>query len=364
MPANGITAVIRSLGGGGAERVLTSMLNYWANQGRPVSLITTELAVDYAYDLHPNVRCITIPPIKTPSILDDCPWDVRHLRQAIKMERNGTVISFMEKSNIPTILATLGLPIKVIVSERIDPRTQTRYSDYKKDLVSNLYPLADALVVQTQSVKAWAEDFMPKKKIHVIHNMVTVNTYEDESSLNMPKKFICCMGRMTENKGLPGLISILPKIFEKFPDYYLVILGDGKDRQSLTAQISALNLREKIIMPGFLPNAHNILKKATVFVLPSLCEGYPNALIEAMALNVAPISFACQSGPDEIISHNKNGMLIPVQDYESLAQAILELLNDSKKRDKIAQKANEWANSNCSLNKIMSSWNRLCFNLK
>ncbi|WP_291325429.1 glycosyltransferase [Desulfovibrio sp. UCD-KL4C] len=361
MKSKGITAVIRSMGGGGAERVLTNMLNYWAEQGRPVSLITNTLADTHVYALHPSIRSICIPPINIPNNLDDCPWDVIHLRQAITMERNDTVISFMEKSNIPTIMATLGLPVRVIISERIDPRTQTKYSEYKKNLARKLYPFADALVVQTQSVKAWAEEFMEEEKVSVIRNMVTLEDSYISPPFPPPQKFICCMGRITKNKGLPGLVENLPKIFEKFPDHHLVILGDGEDQKALEAQVAALNLGKKVHILGFLSNAHSILKKAEVFVLPSLCEGFPNALIEAMVLGVPSISFDCPSGPSEIIDHEKNGLLIPEQNYEALTSAIMDLLDSPKKRANLSRNAKIWVQSECELNMIMEKWNKLCW---
>lgn len=357
---DGITAVIRSLGGGGAERVLTTMLNYWAENGIPVSLITTTLAEEHAYPLHSNVRCITIPPINVPCNLDNCPWNVRHLRQAIMTERNRTVISFMEKSNIPCILATSGLPVHLVISERTDPRMQTEYSEYKKSLIRKLYPLADRLIVQTQSVKEWAAEFMPKSKVQVIRNMVTVDETKTHSQFHLPDKFICCMGRMTACKGLTGFIAQLPRIFDRHRDYSLVLLGDGPDRTSLSTQVSALGLTGKVFMPGFLPAPHSVLKKARIFVLPSLFEGFPNALIESMALGVTPVSFRCPSGPSEIINHNNNGILVEEQDYEELATEIIRLLDTPKECDRLARNAYKSTHKKYNINKIMNQWGRVC----
>jgi|GEM_PF-1469620 len=357
---DGITAVIRSLGGGGAERVLATMLNYWAGHGVPVSLITTTLAEDHAYPLHQDVRCITIPPAKGGGSLDNCPWDVRHLRQAIMEERNRSVVSFMEKSNLPCILATAGEPVRLVIAERTDPRMQTEYSDYKKALIRKLYPLADALVVQTQSVEKWAHGFMSKDNVHVIRNMVTVDESITHSQLRLPENFICCMGRMTACKGLSGFIAQLPRLFAKHTDYSFVLLGEGPDRASLTAQVSSLGLTDKVFMPGFLPAPHSVLKKARVFVLPSVFEGFPNALIEAMAVGVAPVSFNCPSGPAEIIRQRENGILVAEQDYDALADSICTLLDAPQDCDRIAGNARAWAAMHYNLETVMGQWNGVC----
>lgn len=354
----GVTAVIRSLGGGGAERVLTTMLNYWAEKGLPCSVITTTLAVDYAYRLHPEVRCITAPPCQASS-LDDCPWDVRHLRQAIMMERNNVVLSFMEKSNLPCILAVSELPVRLILAERTDPRTQLLHSNYKKALIHRLYPLADALVVQTNNVRdGWAKRFMPEDKIFVINNMVSIDDSVNHM-LPLPENFICCVGRMTPSKGFSGLISILPRIFAAHPEHSLVLLGEGPDRASLMAQVSALGLTEKVLMPGFISAPHSILKKATLFVFPSLFEGFPNALIEAMSLGIAPVSFDCPSGPSEIISSGNNGLLVPVNDYDQLAEKILYLLDNPQIRLGMAAAAQKYARNAYNVDKIMCQWDAL-----
>lgn len=355
-PRQGITAVIRSMGGGGAERVLATMLNYWAERAIPVSLITTTLACDHVYPLHRAVRCITIPPKATPNNLDNCPWDVRHLRQAIMTEDNASVISFMEKSNLPCILATADLPVRLIIAERTDPRMQQEFSEYKKALVRMLYPLADALVVQTQSVRQWFLDFMPGEKVHVIHNMVNVDASAAYPDLHLPEKFICCMGRLTACKGLPGLIGQLPAIFDRHPEYSLVILGEGPDRMDLSVQVSSLGLGKKVFMPGFVTAPHSILEKAGVFILPSQFEGFPNALLEAMALGVPSVSFDCFSGPAEIIESGVNGMLVEGQNYEALRDVVLSLLDSEEKRNLLAENAMAYVQDKYNKYKVMQEW--------
>lgn len=361
---NGITAVIRSLGGGGAERVLATMLNFWAEEGRPVTVVTTSYAVEHAYSLHANIRCITIPPIDASNMFDNCPWNVRHLRQIIETEGNFFVLSFMEKSNLPCILASMGLSIKLIIAERTDPRMQAEYSDYKKSLIQGMYPHADALVVQTQNVKQnWADAIMPHGKTHVIPNMVNIDTSAEHTNLHLPHTFLCCMGRLTACKGLTGLIDQLPYIFSQHPEYSLVVLGEGPDRPILTAQLASLGLMEKVFLPGFLRAPHSILKKSSIFILPSIFEGFPNALIEAMAVGLPCVSFACPSGPSEIIHSGYNGFLIPPQQYRHLAEKVIELLSDPAQLKEIGNNARTDTQKKYNAQSIMQKWNGLLYTL-
>lgn len=355
----GICAVIRSLGGGGAERVLTSMLNYWAERGRNVTVITTTDRKHHAYPLHENVRCLTLPPVATPGVLDDCPWNIPLLREAISASCCSVVISFMEKSNIAAILAVSGLPVRLIISERIDPRTQAGYSDYKRSLIRRLYPLADALVVQTSTVKReWADTFMPRGKTRVINNAVTLDL-RDTLPDWLPDKFICCMGRLMVNKGFNGLIDVFRQVKQAFPEYKLVILGEGDDRENLNWQIKACGLKDSVLLPGFIRSPHATLAKSSLFILPSRCEGYPNALIEAMALGLPCVSFDCPSGPSEIIEHNVSGMLLPNQDYDLLQKTIVTLLADKAKREFLGCRAREAIARLCNPGVIMRQWDSL-----
>lgn len=355
----GVTAIIRSLGGGGAERVLTSMLNYWAEQGRCVTCITTTDKKYHAYQLHKKVRCVTAPIAATPNLLDDCPWDIPSLRNEISKAGNVVVISFMEKSNIAAILATSGLPVKLIISERTDPRTQTRYSEYKQAIIRRLYPLADALVVQTSAVKGgWADAFMPAGKVHIINNAVTLD-YSGMVPDWLPANFLCGMGRLTDCKGFNGLVDVFSRIVSDFPTYKLVILGEGPGRKALQGQIGACGLTDHILLPGFIDKPHTIVSRSSLFVLPSLFEGYPNALIEAMALGVPCVSFDCPSGPSEIIAHNQSGILVPTGDYPSLERAVVKLLRDAAERKRLGENARTAILTQCDLDMVMAKWDDL-----
>jgi len=120
----------------------------------------------------------------------------------------------------------------------------------------------------------------------------------------------------------------------------LIILGDGKERPKLQKLVDELHLDRFVSMPGFIQNPFPYLKRATVFVVSSLYEGFSNALVEAMALGVPIVSTDCPYGPREILDNGKFGTLVQPGDYKALAEAILFMLTHPTSPDDLISRAN------------------------
>jgi len=123
----------------------------------------------------------------------------------------------------------------------------------------------------------------------------------------------------------------------------LLIIGEGPYEQKIREETALLKLDEDVYMLGFQENPFKYIAKADVFVLSSLSEGLPGAIIEAMTLGVPVISTDCPSGPREIIKNNDNGILIPVGDAHNLASACFSILNDCSLRDRLVAGGRERA---------------------
>jgi glycosyltransferase involved in cell wall biosynthesis len=223
------------------------------------------------------------------------------------------------------------------------------------------YPRADAVTVLTENIKQeWADNFINSNKVHVIHNPVRPQDSRDlPLPAWLPDKFICCMGRLHRQKGFDLLFALLPAIFAKFPDYKLVILGEGVERDCLQEQLKNLGLEDKVLLPGFIANPHVIMRAADLFVFPSRWEGFPNALLEAMSLGMAVISFDCPSGPGVLIRHEANGILVPTGDGDALREQIERLLGDEALRSSLGAQARHDINLSCRQEHIMAAWESL-----
>lgn len=363
-----ITLVIDSLGAGGAQRVMTSMARVWAEEGRKVTLITLDPAESDFFELHPAIERIALgvsgESKNSAAALRNNMLRTRALRAAIAESRPDAVISFIDRTNVLTLLAVLGLRLKVIVSERVHPQFHSIGLVWAM-LRRIIYPTASALVVQTQAIKQWAERLVTKEKIFVVPNPVLPLGDPDRedvalretvrSQLGFPKGTIIAIGRLTAQKGFDLLIRAFAKIASSHADWALVIVGEGEERNALQKLSSDLGISNRVHFLGVQKNAASLLANADLFIMPSRFEGFPNVLLEAMACGLPVISFDCPSGPGEIIRHQIDGLLVPPEDVGELANAMSELMMHPDERAGMGTKAKAVIERFC-LDKIMQMW--------
>jgi len=351
-----LTLFIENLSPGGAERVLSAMANDWAARGHTVHAVTRPSPKPDFYRLHPAVRRVIAPdPLRWIGRPGRYLLRVHTLRQAIVASRPDVVISFTNIANVEALLATRGLKVPVIVSERCDPREQP-IPPHHAVLRRLLYPHADAVVVQTESVRRWAEEFVPMERLAVVPNFVQPLTAAPSVSR---EPLIVAMGRLVELKGFDLLLTAFSRVARALPDWHLVILGEGKGRADLERQIAALGLGERVRLPGVTQNPQSFLRRAGLFVLSSRTEGFPNSLLEAMACGAPVVATDCPTGPSEIIRHGHDGLLVPVADVDRLAEEILRLGRSPEERVRLGHNAVE-VTARFHPERIMAAWNGLC----
>jgi glycosyltransferase involved in cell wall biosynthesis len=361
------TLVISSLGPGGAERVMAIMANYWAEHAREVTLITLASRTHDFYPLHHGVHRIALGVTGISSHVVSAVWNnlrrLQRLRQEIRASQPDVVLSFIDQANVLTLAGSLGLGIPVVVSERIDPR----YHDIGfiwAWLRRLLYSQADALVVQTDGVRGWAERIVKSQAVHVIPNAApgSVVRHNDGLDLKPTGRTIVAMGRFALQKGFDILLKAFARCARKHSDWFLVILGDGEERGRLEALAVELGVKDRVNMPGQVKDPFGILCGADLFILSSRYEGFPNALMEAMACGLAVISTDCPSGPREIIRDGIDGVLVQPGDVDSLVAAMDRLMADQAARQRLGKRAIEVA-ERFSTEKVMKMWDELFFSL-
>ena len=121
------------------------------------------------------------------------------------------------------------------------------------------------------------------------------------------------------------LLDAFARIKQEFPAYTLTIYGEGPFREELQNRIKLLDLTDSVDLPGQVQNVFECIADAELFVLSSDFEGMPNALMEAMALGTVCISTNCRTGPKDLIDDKENGFLVPVNNEDALANAILSI---------------------------------------
>ena len=124
-------------------------------------------------------------------------------------------------------------------------------------------------------------------------------------------------------------------------------MGDGPERANIEAEIDSRGLTEDVAIVGYQQNPYAYMARSSMFVFASHWEGFPNVLLEALACELPVVSTNCPAGPAEIIEHRVNGMLVPVAQPEMLAEAVLEVLEDTKLRENLATSGKRRAEDFC-----------------
>lgn len=220
----------------------------------------------------------------------------------------------------------------------------------------------DVIIVNSRHDAAQAErlGIKPREKLVTIYNGIDPASLQffarDEARkrLNVPpsEKLIGCIANFYKTKGLPVLIEVMAEIHKTHPSVKLVIIGDGRERRHIESEIAKHDLQDVVLLAEHLPEAWKYLKAFDIFVLPSLKEGFPWVLLEAMAAEIPVIATSVGAIP-EIVKNDENGMLVEPGNSEALQLAISELFNNASLRDKFASHAKETVEQKFKLDRMI-----------
>lgn len=337
-----ITLVISSLGRGGAERVAVDLCGFLAESGRDVSVLTLSGDDSDAYDLPVSVcrRRIEIRRAAK-SGFQSVRFTFNHLmemRRSILALKPDVVLSFIEQTNIRTLLSLAGTGIPVLISERTHPGHHAMSRSWVV-LRRMVYRLADAVIVQSASVAAWFRKSVPVRRLVTIPNAIRDPTFAGGQRYRSNEPIILGIGRLGHEKGHDLLLRAFAKAKLSDDGWRLVILGEGEQREALSKLSADLGVSRSVEMPGHVRNVADWILRSSIFALPSRYEGFPNALLEAMQLGTACVSFDCPSGPSDLIEDGRNGVLVPPQDVDALSENLRKLARDEPLRQQLARES-------------------------
>lgn len=349
-----ITFVCNHLYGGGAERVLVSLANYYYIEGFEVSIIAFDASK--RYPIQEGIRVVQLP------IIDDNInkiWrmilEAKNIRQALVEEKSDVIVAFEYYVNMCTVIAHRGMKSKLIISERNDPASFG--AEFPKGLLRNfLYLFCDSLVCQTPDAKNY---FPPKVRNHTV---VIPNPIKQD--LPSPWKgernnVIVNFCRLDQQKNLPLLIETFKKFHEKNSSYTLEIYGDGDEKSNLINIINSLDLGESVSINPAVSDVHNRVLKSAMFVSTSNFEGLSNSMLEAMAIGLPTICTDCPCGGARMmIKNGVNGMLVPVGNCEELLNAMEKIANDKNFACLISNNALQ-IRKELDIEKIATKWKEL-----
>ncbi len=338
---------IATLGKGGAERVVSLLTRKMAEEGQNVEILLY-LDGEVFYDVDSRIKITKVQKeTKSKNLLKNLIW----MRKFFK-ERADVVVSFLASFNMICICSLMFSGVPVIVADRSDPR-QAPANKFLRKLRNFLYRFADGVVLQTENNKSYFSKFIQKKS-YVIANPVDLGEKNGIALTTAKEKEIVTAGRLIKAKNQELLIRAFAEIHKEFPEYRLVIYGDGSCKENLEKMVDELNLRDCVRLPGNQKDIFDKISKAEVFVLSSDCEGMPNALLEAMCLGL-PVVSTKVSGATDVIVDGENGILVDCGSVEQMADAIRRMLTDEQLRESCAKNATQLAEK-LTIGKICGQW--------
>ncbi|WP_075721213.1 glycosyltransferase [Roseburia sp. 499] len=382
--------VIPTLTGGGAERVVSTLSQYFPEEISTDVLLNSCSEKDYRFD--GKIIELGMKPQVTKSFSYQLKAMWLRFWKLKKLKKSGqycAVISFLESANIVNIL-TKNKKCKTIVSVRnvISQENNTSYRHIINLIVRLLYNRADKVVSLSKGVeKDLTENLKlnPKKNI-TIYNGYDISKMGHKSKESDKAEFtFITMGRNVEQKGQWHLIRAFSQVVKEYPNARLKILGQGNLEDYLKELIKGYQLEDIVLLEGFIKNPQSELEKADCFVFPSLFEGFGNSLIEALIAGLPVIASDFRYGAREILApslditeENKDsiieaeyGILIPVcsgkhytwqepleKEEELMASAMINFLknsNDNKyEKDKLKECVERF-----SIEKCIEDWKKV-----
>lgn len=388
--------MIGTLSGGGAERVVSNLsLNWDKNIEKNIIMFGRNAKIDYPIE----GELINIDKNEIKNIKDkifNLIHRVNEIKKIKKENPNCPMISFLEYPNLLNLLTKKHGETIISVRNHMSTKHSKGIKSYFwKSTIKYLYGRADKIIAVSEEIR---NDLIlnykiKEDKIKVIYNSYPLSEIRKLSNEEIESQYkeifngnvIISAGRVKVQKGQWHLIRAFSKVKEKVEDSKLVILGEGELKEELIELARELNVEKDIYFLGFKKNVFKYISASKVFVLPSLFEGFPNALVEAMSCGIPVISSDCLSGPREILSpkefnvndipygiiENRYGVLVPVCDgirnnYSRdltneetiMAESIISILTDDYLKKEFSKKSILRSNE-FEISEIIKHWEEL-----
>ena len=352
-----------SMHAGGAERVASTLANAWASRGDEVILMPTFSGGGHCfYELAPRIQLVYLTSVasKLTPFFGGRIARLFALRSFIRSTQPDVIVSFLSNVNIAAVIACVGMRIPVAVCERSDPFVMP-VSRLLRCARAITYPLATTLVVQTEAVaRKYLSAFFPLARVRVVPNPAPQHIVNIHSNFNLNKqKRLLCVGRLAIEKQFDQLIDVFARLTTRHVNWTLRIAGEGPLRSALQQQVVNLNLQSRVEFLGAVSDIGKELAHADAFALTSAYEGFPNALLEAMAVGVPCVTFDCPSGPREMSENGRVALLVPANDGQALESALDQLMSSDDARRDLGARARQSVIERYSLTKVLAQWDTM-----
>lgn len=344
-----ICFVITSITDNGVSRVLTILLEKIIKTDFEVKVLFTRNR-EQAYSINESIGIINSERKEWSGISGKIK-NIISIRRIIKKEKFDVVISLGNYASMYMLLGCVGIKIKKIISERNDP-TKEPDKKYYRGLRDIIYRTADIIICQTEDAAKYYKNIIKRRVI--IPNPIKENL--PISDRNNREKIIVNYCRLNNQKNLPLLIDAFYRLHNDYPEYSLKIYGEGELEQFLKEYINKKGLEDYVEINKFSLNIHEMIKNYAMFVSSSNYEGMSNSMLESLAIGLPTIVTDCPvGGARMVIDSYKNGIIVPINDCDSLYLAMKFIVENPKRAEEMAEKAKEIRNI-LSAEKIYRKW--------
>lgn len=281
------------------------------------------------------------------------------IRRYLKTTSPDLFISFIHNINIIAGLSHIGFRNPLIVSERGDP-VRTEMDRVWKILRFFAYQRANKITVLFDAFQDFSAGRY-KHKVSTLHNPVLVPPCEkplDQPRQPDQKWTFLALSRLAKSKRLDLMLELFSELHLRYPNTQLKIFGEGKERESLNANIVELGLQDSVILSPNTRNIYDELCQADIYLMTSRYEGFPNALVEALSVGLPAVVFECHDGMKELVQHGNNSLLIQENDRAGFIQAVEQLMSDPALYQRISLNARS-VTRKFSFDNFYVEWDRL-----
>ncbi len=351
-----ILFMLGSLDSGGAQRVAVNLCNTFVKKGNDVEILVTKLK-DNLYKLDKKIDIVGIDNDSHKKGLSREKYILNRIKEEVVSFNPSVIITFLPEPTARILFLKKTTKevrnIPVILSVRVDPNIA--YKSFKRKIsMKSLYGISDGYVFQTYEAKEYFNKKIQSKS-KIILNPINNNFYIEPYKGKREKVFVT-VGRLSKQKNHELLINAFNLFNKEYSDYKLYIYGEGELEEELNSQIKELKLEDKVILKGVSKKIPEELNNKYAFILSSDYEGLPNALMEGMALGLPCISTNCTGGgATTLIQNGKNGIIVPMNDVNKLADAMKKIVKDKDLAKKLGEEALK-IREECSDEKIADEW--------
>lgn len=343
---------------GGAQRVISVVTSQLARKGHEVHLLLFARD-EKEYPIDPNVKIASLGDTFEEYVSLSLVQRTLAIRKYVKSIQPDAAVGFLE-GGYGLFLATLGMRFPKVASARVDPKFILQRKGWRSEVDKLWFRQADAVVVQTNRQKEHAKNAKWNNMTVIVNPVSDAALATEPHAYERPCRRIVMAGRLAKQKNYPMAFRAMKIVLEKYPDAQLDIFGKGLEETALRNLITELDLQNNVRLLGWTENTVREYVNSDVYVLASDFEGMPNALMEAMAVGLPCISTDCDTGPEDLITDGENGYLVQVNDAETLAQRLIQIMDMSpEQRKELGENAKMTMKEYFNAEAIVNQWEKL-----